>query len=97
VLTASTINLLVGLWNAGEMIVLSALPPTGPARLTLMTGLVIAPQGVVGFTAGAFGARLARRVGVRRVLILTSAVAMLGFLILTRLPAAGDTTRYSPP
>ncbi len=40
-----------------------------------------------------FGARLANRVGVRRVLVLTSAVATLGFLVLTRLPASGG---YSP-
>jgi hypothetical protein len=59
----------------------------------LATGLAIAPQGVVGFAAGAFGARLARRVGIRRVLILTSAVATAGFLVLTRLPAGGG---YSP-
>src|SRR5260370_6887440 len=50
-------------------------------------------QGVVGFAAGAFGARLARRVGIRRVLVLTSAVATVGFLVLTRLPAGGG---YSP-
>ena len=59
----------------------------------LATGLAIAPQGVVGFAAGVFGARLARRVGIRRVLILTSAVATVGFLALTRLPAGGG---YSP-
>ena len=59
----------------------------------LATGLAIAPQGVVGFTAGLFGARLASRVGVRRVLVLTSAAATLGFLVLTRLPASGG---YSP-
>ncbi len=48
---------------------------------------------MVGFAAGAFGARLARRVGIRRVLVLTSAVATVGFLVLTRLPAGGG---YSP-
>ena len=36
--------------------------------------------------------RLAGRIGVRRVLILTSGLATAGFLILTQLPAAG---RYS--
>src|SRR5260370_15873595 len=50
-------------------------------------------QGVVGFAAGPLGARLARRVGIRRVLILTSAVATVGFLVLTRLPVGGG---YSP-
>src|SRR6185437_15814952 len=59
----------------------------------LMTGLAIAPQGVVGFAAGAAGARLAARLGLHRLLVLTNAVALLGFLLLTRLPATGG---YSP-
>jgi len=90
---AASMNLLLGLWNAGELIVLSLYLQQVLHYSPLATGLIIAPQGVVGFAAGAFGARMARRVGIRRVLILTSAVATLGFLILTRLPASGG---YSP-
>ena len=90
---ASTMNLLLGLWNAGELIVLSLYLQQVLHFSPLATGLAIAPQGVIGFAAGAFGARLARRVGIRRVLILTSAVATVGFLALTRLPAGGG---YSP-
>jgi EmrB/QacA subfamily drug resistance transporter len=90
---ASTMNLLLGLWNAGELIVLSLYFQQVLHFSPLATGLAIAPQGVVGFAAGAFGARLARRVGIRRVLIMTSAVAAVGFLALTQLPAAGG---YSP-
>jgi EmrB/QacA subfamily drug resistance transporter len=90
---AATMNLLLGLWNAGELIVLSLYLQQVLHYSPLATGLIIAPQGVVGFTAGMFGARMARRVGIRRVLILTSAIATLGFLILTRLPAGGG---YSP-
>jgi EmrB/QacA subfamily drug resistance transporter len=86
---ASTMNLLLGLWNAGELIVLSLYLQQVLHESPLVTGLVIAPQGVIGFTAGAFGARLARRVGVSRVLILTSTVATAGFLVLTQLPAGG--------
>ena len=56
------------------------------------TGLIIAPQGVVGFAAGVFGPRLAGKIGVRRLLVLTAACAAAGFLVLTQLPAAG----YSP-
>jgi EmrB/QacA subfamily drug resistance transporter len=89
---ASTMNLLLGLWNAGELIVLSLYLQQVLHESPLVTGLVIAPQGVIGFTAGASGARLARRVGIGRVLILTSAVATAGFLVLTQLPAGG----YSP-
>src|SRR5690348_5944877 len=90
---ASAMNLLLGLWNAGELIVLSLYFQQVLHDSPLATGLAIAPQGIIGFTAGLFGARLASRVGVRRVLVLTSAVATLGFLVLTRLPASGG---YSP-
>ena len=90
---AGTMNLLLGLWNAGELIVLSLYFQQVLHDSPLTTGLAIAPQGVIGFMAGAFGARLARRIGIRRVLILTSALATVGFLVLTRLPAACG---YSP-
>jgi EmrB/QacA subfamily drug resistance transporter len=90
---ASTMNLLLGLWNAGELIVLSLYFQQVLHDSALVTGLAIAPQGIIGFAAGVFGARLASRVGVRRVLVLTSAMATIGFLVLTRLPASGG---YSP-
>jgi EmrB/QacA subfamily drug resistance transporter len=86
---ASTVNVLLGLWNAGEMIVLSVYFQQVLHDSPLATGLAIAPQGIVGFAAGLLGARLAGRVGVRRVLILTSGLATAGFLILTQLPATG--------
>jgi EmrB/QacA subfamily drug resistance transporter len=91
--TAATLNLLLGLWNAGEMLVLSLYLQQVLGDTPLQTGLAIAPQGILGFTAGAFGARLAGRIGIQRVLILTSATATAGFLILTDLPSTG---RYSP-
>jgi EmrB/QacA subfamily drug resistance transporter len=90
---ASTMNLLLGLWNAGELIVLSLYFQQVLHDSPLVTGLAIAPQGIIGFTAGAFGARMTSRVGIRRVLVLTSATATIGFLVLTRLPASGG---YSP-
>ena len=85
--------MLLGIWNGGEMLVLSLYFQQVLHDSPLMTGLAIAPQGVVGFAAGAAGARLAARLGLRRLLILTNAVATLGFLVLTQLPAAGG---YSP-
>src|SRR5450631_2153997 len=91
--TASTLNLLLGLWNAGEMLVLSLYLQQVLDDSPLVTGLAIAPQGVIGFTAGAFGARLGARIGIRRMLVLSSAAAMAGFLVLTMLPAGGH---YSP-
>ena len=90
---AAQVNLLLGLWNGGEMIVLSLYFQQVLHESPLVTGLAIAPQGAIGFTAGISGATLARRMGVNRVLVLTSSLAAVGFLILTRLPAGGG---YSP-
>jgi EmrB/QacA subfamily drug resistance transporter len=88
----TTLAFLLGLWNGGEMLVLSLYLQQVLHESPLLTGLIIAPQGVVGFAAGVFGPRLAGRMGVRRLLVLTAAAAAAGFLVLTRLPATG----YSP-
>jgi EmrB/QacA subfamily drug resistance transporter len=88
----ATIAFLLGLWNGGEMLVLSLYLQQALHESPLVTGLVIAPQGVAGFTVGLFGPRLAGKVGVRRMLILTGLAAAVGFAVLTRLPASG----YSP-
>jgi MFS family permease len=83
---------LLGLWNGGEMLVLSLYLQQALHFSPLATGLVIAPQGVAGFTTGLLGPRLAGKVGVRRMLVITGAAATAGFIALTRLPAGG----YSP-
>jgi EmrB/QacA subfamily drug resistance transporter len=88
----STLAFLLGLWNGGEMLVLSLYLQQVLHESPLFTGLVIAPQGVVGFIMGMFGPRLAGRIGVRRLLVVTAAAAAVGFLVLTHLPATG----YSP-
>ena len=49
--------LLLGVWNGGEMLVLSLYFQQVLHDSPLMTGLAIAPQGVVGFAAGLTGAR----------------------------------------
>jgi EmrB/QacA subfamily drug resistance transporter len=88
----STLAFLLGLWNGGEMLVLSLYLQQVLHESPLFTGLVIAPQGVVGFIMGMLGPRLAGRIGVRRLLVVTAAAAAVGFLVLTHLPSAG----YSP-
>jgi EmrB/QacA subfamily drug resistance transporter len=88
----TTLAFLLGLWNGGEMLIMSLYLQQVLHESPLFTGLVIAPQGVVGFTMGLLGPRLARRMGVRRLLVLTGAAAVLGFAALTGLPGAG----YSP-
>ena len=52
----------------------------------LMTGLAIAPQGIVVFVAGALGGRLAARMGTRWLPVLTNGVATFGFLAHTPPP-----------
>jgi EmrB/QacA subfamily drug resistance transporter len=91
--SASTLMLLVGLWNGGEMLVLSLYLQQVLHMSPLAAGLVIAPQGIIGLATGLLGARLAGRLGIRRVLVLTSIAATAGFAILTQLPAGGG---YSP-
>ncbi len=91
--SAAVLNLLLGVWNGGEMLVLSLYLQQVLKDSPLATGLVIAPQGIVGFIAGVFGARMASRIGIRRVLVLTGLTAAAGFAILTRLPVSGH---YSP-
>jgi EmrB/QacA subfamily drug resistance transporter len=88
----TTLAFLLGLWNGGEMLVMSLYLQQVLHESPLITGLVIAPQGVVGFGMGLLGPRLAGRIGVRRLLVLTGAAAALGFAVLTRIPASG----YSP-
>jgi EmrB/QacA subfamily drug resistance transporter len=88
----STLSFLLGLWNGGEMLVLSLYLQQVLHESPLFTGLAIAPQGVVGFGMGLLGPRLAHRIGVKRMLVLTGACAAIGFAALTRLPAGG----YSP-
>ena len=88
----TTLAFLLGLWNGGEMLVLSLYLQQVLHESPLLTGLIIAPQGVVGFAAGVIGPRLAGKIGVRRLLVLTAACAAAGFGVLTQLPAAG----YSP-
>ena len=88
----TTLAFLLGLWNGGEMLVLSLYLQQVLHESPLLTGLIIAPQGVVGFAAGVVGPRLAGTIGIRRLLVLTAAAAAAGFLVLTRLPATG----YSP-
>jgi EmrB/QacA subfamily drug resistance transporter len=83
---------LLGVWNGGELLVMSLYLQQVLHLSPLAAGLIIAPQGIAGFTMAGFAPQLAARLGVRRVLILAGAAATIGFAALTGLPAAG----YSP-
>jgi predicted MFS family arabinose efflux permease len=91
--TAGILTLLVGAWTAGELVVLSVYLQQTLHDAPLVAGLVIAPQGVVGFITGMFGARLLRRFSMRTLLVVATAATSAGFLVLAHLPMSGH---YSP-
>jgi EmrB/QacA subfamily drug resistance transporter len=87
--TAAILTLLVGAWTAGELVVMSVYLQQTLHDSPLVAGLVIAPQGVVGFFTGMFGARLVRRIGMRPLLVVSTAAAGIGFFVLSHLPTSG--------
>ncbi len=87
--TAAILTLLVGAWTAGELVVMSVYLQQTLHDSPLVAGLVIAPQGVVGFVTGMFGARLVRCFGMRTWLVVATAAAGIGFLVLSDLPTSG--------
>jgi EmrB/QacA subfamily drug resistance transporter len=89
---AAALAFLLGVWNGGELLVLSLYMQQVLRFSPLATGLIIAPQGMAGFTMGMLGPRLAGRFGVRRVAMAAGVSATIGFAALTQLPAVG----YSP-
>jgi EmrB/QacA subfamily drug resistance transporter len=88
----ATLAFLLGVWNGGELLVLSLYMQDVLHFSPLATGLIIAPQGLAGFTMGMLGPKLAGRFGVRRVAMVAGVSATIGFAALTQLPAVG----YSP-
>lgn len=87
--TASVLSLLLGAWTAGELVVMSLYLQQSLHDSPLVAGMVIAPQGVVGFATGMFGSRLIRRLGVGRLLMVSTFATGVGFLMLTALPGHG--------
>jgi EmrB/QacA subfamily drug resistance transporter len=88
----ATLAFLLGVWTGGELLVLSLYMQQVLHFSPLVTGLIIAPQGMAGFSMGLLGPKLAGRFGVRRVAVIAGVSATVGFAALTRLPADG----YSP-
>jgi EmrB/QacA subfamily drug resistance transporter len=91
--TAGILTFLLGAWNAGELVVLSVYLQQTLHDSPLEAGLVIAPQGAVGFMTALFGIRLVRRFGMRTLLVAATAATGFGFLILAHLPTSGH---YGP-
>jgi predicted MFS family arabinose efflux permease len=87
--SASIVTLLMGAWNAGELVVLSLYLQQTLHDSPLVAGLVIAPQGVAGFLTGMFASRIIRRIGMRNLLVSSGLSAGLGFVALLAIPSTG--------
>jgi EmrB/QacA subfamily drug resistance transporter len=86
---ANAITLLLGVWSGGEMIVMTLYLQEGLHYSPLLSGLAIAPQGLVGLVTGLAGARLVARLGLKRLLMLTATMTGLGLLMLAGVTAVG--------
>jgi MFS family permease len=85
------VTLLLGAWNAGEVLLLSLYLQQVLGYSPLLTGLAVVPQGVAGLVRGAVGASLVARLGIKRFLVASTATAAVGLGLLLRFPA---TSRY---
>jgi Na+/melibiose symporter-like transporter len=85
------VTLLVGAWNAGEVLLLSLYCQQVLGYSPLQAGLVAVPQGIAGLLRGAVGTKVVARLGVKRLLTTSAALAALGLALLLRFPA---TSRY---
>jgi EmrB/QacA subfamily drug resistance transporter len=81
-LTANVYMALVGAWAGAELLVLPLYLQLALHYSPVMTGLAMAPQGVVGFLGASSGARLARRAGLRTVLVVAGISASVGLFLL---------------
>jgi len=86
---ANAITLLLGVWSGGEMIVMTLYLQEGLHYSPLLSGLAIAPQGVVGLVTGLAGPRLVARLGLKRLLMLTATMTGVGLLMLAGATAVG--------
>lgn len=91
--SASIITVFLGMWTAGELVVMSIYLQQSLHESALFAGLVIAPQGVIGFVTGVVGVRLVRRLGLQRLLLAATLSTFVGFFILAHLPTSGT---FSP-
>ncbi|MCU1373479.1 MAG: major facilitator superfamily 1 [Actinomycetia bacterium] len=82
---------LLGVWTAGEVLVLSLYCQQVLGYSPLLSGLIALPQGIGGMLRGIAGPRLIDRIGIRRFLVAACAATAVSFFFLFRFPV---TTRY---
>jgi EmrB/QacA subfamily drug resistance transporter len=85
----ATLAFLLGVWNGGELLLLSLYLQQALHLSPLATGAALVPQGMAGFSMGIFGPRLVARLGARRLVTFAAAIAATGFFLLTGLPGGG--------
>jgi EmrB/QacA subfamily drug resistance transporter len=79
---ANLYTFMIGAWSAGELLVIPLYLQLVLHYSPLMTGLAMAPQGVIGFLGATRGAKVVRRVGLRVFLVVSSGCAAGGLLLL---------------
>lgn len=73
---------LVGAWSAAELLVMPLYLQLALHYSPVLSGLAMAPQGMVGFLGASSGVRLARRAGLRTVLVAAGTSATVGLFLL---------------
>jgi EmrB/QacA subfamily drug resistance transporter len=86
---ANVVTMLLGFWSGGQVLVMSYYLQSVRHYSPLLTGLALAPQGLIGFATGLRGAALTRRFGVNRLLVLTTLSSTVGLALLVDLPNRG--------
>ena len=81
------ITLLLGAWNASEVLLLSLYAQQVLGYSPLLTGLIVLPQGLAGLVRGAFGPSVVARLGIGRFLTASTLIAAAGLGLLLRFPA----------
>lgn len=79
---ANVLTVLIGAWSAGELLVLPLYLQLVLHYSPLVTGIAIAPQGVMALIAASRGPRLVRRIGPRAFLASAAAAAAAGLGLL---------------
>lgn len=76
---ANVFTMMLGAWSAGSLLVMPLYLQLVLHYPPVVTGFAMAPQGVIGFLGASRGARIVRRVGTRRYLMIAGAASAAGF------------------
>ncbi|MDQ1414082.1 MAG: hypothetical protein QOE07_2670 [Acidimicrobiaceae bacterium] len=80
--TANLYTVMIGAWTAAELLVIPLYFQLVLHYSPLLTGLAMAPQGIVGFLGATWGARIVRHVGLKDLLVASATSAAGGLLLL---------------